>query len=143
MITDCPNAAVMPGPSARARMSEVPPGGYGTMILIGFEGHACARAAVAKASAAKPASEWMSRFMVVSVGCSSGSVAFHVIRVKGMARGHVEAVVLRAAEGEVGAALGQLDERERLALRVEHHHAIEVLRAAAQRIALAPVGFNG
>src|SRR5580704_11943050 len=49
-----------------------------------------------------------------------------------MAARHVEAVVLRATEGEVGAALRQADESERLARRVEHHHAVEVFGPALE-----------
>src|SRR5690349_7235981 len=51
-ITGWPSADCSPGESARARMSEVPPGGYGTMILIVLVGQACANAAPARASVA-------------------------------------------------------------------------------------------
>jgi hypothetical protein len=40
---------------------------------------------------------------------------------------HVEAVVLRPAEGEVGAPFREADEADRLALRIEHHDTVEIL----------------
>src|SRR5438445_434080 len=52
--TACPNVSCSLGASERARMSEVPPGGYGTMIRMGFAGQGCAQAAPARASAARP-----------------------------------------------------------------------------------------
>src|SRR5262245_15438474 len=61
---------------------------------------------------------------------SGGAVRFDVQRVQRVAARHVQAVVLRAAEGKVGAALGQANVRQRLALRAEHHHAIEILGPA-------------
>src|SRR4051812_24300023 len=54
-----------------------------------------------------------------------------------MAARHVEPVVLWAAEAQVGAALRQPDEADRLALRIEHHHAVEVLGPSFQLIHLA------
>jgi hypothetical protein len=50
---------------------------------------------------------------------------------------HIQAIVLRPAEAEIGAAFGQLDEGERLALCVEHHHAVEILRLGLELINLA------
>src|SRR5438067_685246 len=62
---------------------------------------------------------------------------FYVKRVERMGAGHVEAIVLRAAEGKIGAALRQLDKSKRLALRIEHHHAVEVFRLSFELINLA------
>ena len=55
-----------------------------------------------------------------------------------MAARHVQPVVLGPAEGQVGAAFRQLDEADRLALRVEHRHAIEFFRLACRRAVAAP-----
>src|SRR6185295_6470621 len=63
-------------------------------------------------------------------GTTDGShraVRLHIERVDRVAARHVEAVVLRAAEGEIGAALRQADMGERLAGGAEHHHAVEIL----------------
>src|SRR6266850_6944811 len=49
-----------------------------------------------------------------------------------MAARHIEAVVLRAAEGEIGAALRQADVGERLAGRAEHHDAVEIFGLALE-----------
>src|SRR5688572_2914219 len=62
------------------------------------------------------------------------SPALHALRVDveridRVARRHEQAVAQRAAEADVGAALGQLDEADRLAGRVEHLHAV-LLRVA-------------
>src|SRR6516162_8213434 len=58
-------------------------------------------------------------------------------RRKRMRRRHVEAVVLRAAESQVRAALGQVNEGDRLAFRVEHLHAVEIFRPAPELVGLA------
>src|ERR1700712_1000953 len=71
------------------------------------------------------------------------AMGFHVKRVDGMATRHIEAVVLGSAEGEVGATFRQPDEGERLALRIEHHHTVEVLGLALQLIHLAAADFRG
>src|SRR4051794_11335722 len=63
----------------------------------------------------------------------------HIERVQRMRRCHVEPVVLRSAESEVGATLRQVDEADRLALRIEHHYAVEVLRLGFERIDLAAI----
>src|SRR5437867_3489834 len=68
-------------------------------------------------------------------GTTDGShrpVRLHIERVDRVAARHIEAVVLRAAEGEVGAALRQADVRERLAGRAEHHDAVELFRLALE-----------
>src|SRR5262249_17425415 len=57
-------------------------------------------------------------------------VRLHIERVDGMAGGHIDAVVLRTAEAEGGAALWQADVGERLSFRTEHHHAVEGFRLA-------------
>ena len=44
---------------------------------------------------------------------------------------------------EVGAALGQPDERKRLSLRVEHHDAVEILGLAPQLVDLAAAHVGG
>src|SRR4051794_41714807 len=54
-----------------------------------------------------------------------------------MAARHVDAVVLRAAKGEVGAAFRQANVGERLAGGAEHHHAVEILGLALELIDLA------
>ena len=54
-----------------------------------------------------------------------------------MAAGHIASIVLRAAEAQVGAPLRQTDKADGLALRVEHHNAVEHLRFALQRKHLA------
>src|SRR4051812_45663819 len=71
------------------------------------------------------------------------AVRFHVERIERMAARHIEAVVLQAAEAQVRAALGQADEGDRLALRVEHHHAVEVFWLALQgeHLAAANIGW--
>src|SRR5438034_2026495 len=68
-------------------------------------------------------------------GTTDGShrpVRLHIERVDRVAARHIEAVVLPAAEGEVGAALRQADVRERLAGRAEHHDAVELFRLALE-----------
>src|SRR4051794_9902503 len=69
-------------------------------------------------------------------------VRFHIQRIHRVAAGHIQAIVLRSAEAEVGAAFGQLDEGERLAVRVEHHHAVEILRLALELEHLAARDFG-
>src|SRR6478735_7733842 len=71
------------------------------------------------------------------------AMGFHVKRVDGVAARHIEAVVLRSAESEVGAALRQPDEGERFTLGVEHHHAVEILRLALELEHLAAADFRG
>jgi len=71
------------------------------------------------------------------------AIGFHVKRIDGMAARHIEAVVLRSAEGEIGATLGQPDEGERLTLGIEHHHAVEVLGLALELEHLAAADFRG
>src|ERR1700730_1061909 len=66
-----------------------------------------------------------------------GAMRFHIKRIKRMGTSHVEPIVLRAAEGEIGAALRQLDKSKRLALRVEYHDAVEVFRLALKLVNLA------
>src|SRR5215213_9251302 len=66
-----------------------------------------------------------------------GAVRLNGERVERVAAGHIEAVVLRTAEAQVGAALRQPDEADRLALRIEHRHAVEVLGPSFQLIHLA------
>src|SRR3954469_17642459 len=61
-----------------------------------------------------------------------GAVRLHVERVERMAARHVEPVVLRTAEAQVRAPLGQTDEADRLALRVEDLDPVEVFRLALQ-----------
>src|SRR6266540_18501 len=61
---------------------------------------------------------------------SHRAVGLYVERVDGMAARHIEAVVLRAAEGEIGAALRQPDMGERLAGGAEHHDAVEIFGLA-------------
>src|SRR5436190_1735096 len=56
----------------------------------------------------------------------------HIERVDRVAARHVEPVVLRAAEGEVGAALRQADMGERFAGGAEYHDAVEILRLALE-----------
>src|SRR5438034_3752724 len=63
-------------------------------------------------------------------GTTDGShrpVRLHIERVDRVAARHIEPVVLRAAEGEIGAALRQADVGKRLAGGAEHHHAVEIL----------------
>src|SRR6516162_1028710 len=66
-------------------------------------------------------------------------VRLDVERIEGMRRRHIEAVALRPAEGQVRAALRQADEADRLALRIEHHHAVEIFGLALQLIDLVAV----
>src|ERR1700730_340696 len=66
-----------------------------------------------------------------------GAMRFHIKGIERMGTGHIEAIVLRAAEGEVGAALRQLDKSKRLALGVEHHDPVEVFRLALKLVNLA------
>src|SRR5687767_13565889 len=70
-------------PTARARMSEVPPGGYGTMILRGFEGQACPKAApaTAKDKAANAAAIRFKFFSSVDLGFGSRGTAFEEVEV--------------------------------------------------------------
>src|SRR6266481_1620907 len=79
------------------------------------------------------------------VSYSHRAVGFHVERIDGVAGRHVEAIVLRSAEGEIGAALRQPDVGERLAFGAEHHHAIEVFGPALEleHLAAADVGGLG
>src|SRR5687768_2123988 len=99
---------------------------------MGRCGQDCAAAAPAKARVARASRLRRSRFVMIPpsiCGCTgySGSpMALDVVRVERMAGRHVEAVVLGAAEGEIGAALRQPDEGDGLALRVEHHHAVQL-----------------
>src|SRR5689334_16323984 len=51
-------------------------------------------------------------------------------RIKRLARRHEEAVALAAAETEVGAALGERDAADGLALGREHHDAVEPFAGA-------------
>ena len=51
---------------------------------------------------------------------------FDVQRVQRMRAGHVQAVALGATELQVGAALGQPDEADWVARRIEHFYAVEV-----------------
>src|SRR6185295_107022 len=53
------------------------------------------------------------------------ALAVDVDRVDRMARGHEQPVALDPAEADVGGALGQRDEADRLAGRVEHLHAVQ------------------
>src|SRR5690349_7620995 len=66
----------------------------------------------------------------IPYGFSTSSVLraarIHVERIERVARGHEQAVALAPAEGEVGAALRQRDEADRLALRVEHLDPVEL-----------------
>src|SRR3954447_7271954 len=62
-----------------------------------------------------------------------GAVRLHGERVERMAARHIEPVVLRAAEAQIGAALRQPDEADRLTLRVEYLHAVQDLEFALQR----------
>src|SRR3954471_12713309 len=62
-MTACPQLSESFWPTARARMSEVPPGGYGTMILIGFVGHACAATTVETSAPAIASNERRHAFM--------------------------------------------------------------------------------
>src|SRR5438445_5528833 len=55
----------------------------------------------------------------------------HVERIERVARGHEQAVALAPAESEVGAALRQRDEADRLALGIEHLDPIELGAAHA------------
>src|SRR2546429_7007039 len=66
------------------------------------------------------------------VSYSNRPMRFHIQRVDRVAARHVEAVVLRAAEGEIGAALRQTDVGERLAGRAEHHDAVEIFGLALE-----------
>src|SRR6478752_7286940 len=70
-------------------------------------------------------------------------MGFHVKRIDGVAARHIEAVVLGAAEGEIGAAFRQPDESERLALGIEHHDAIKVFGLALELVDLAAANFSG
>src|SRR3954470_209400 len=74
---------------------------------------------------------------------SHRAVGLHVKRIDRMAGRHVEAVVLRSAEGEIGAALRQPDEGERFAGGVEHHDAIEVFGFALELIHPAAADLGG
>src|SRR5258708_37764393 len=60
------------------------------------------------------------------------SMRFHVERVDRVATRHVEAIVLRTAEGEIGATLRQANMSQRLAGGTEHHHTVEVFRLALE-----------
>src|SRR5438128_6337619 len=73
---------------------------------------------------------------------SHRAVRLHIERVDGVAGRHVDAVVLRAAEAEVGTALRQANEGERPALWVEDHDAIEVFGLALElkHLAAAEIG---
>src|SRR3954469_9594445 len=59
-------------------------------------------------------------------------------RVKRMAARHEEAVLLRPAKGQVGAALGKADEADRLSEGVEGHDASGALRFGGGRAVAAP-----
>src|SRR5687768_7091989 len=52
-----------------------------------------------------------------------------VQRIERRARGHEQAVAVRAAEAEVGAALGQIDAADQPAVGIEDRHAVEALLA--------------
>src|SRR6478752_3706766 len=54
-----------------------------------------------------------------------------VERIQRLARRHEQAVPLEAAEADIGGALRQRDAADRLAVRVEHHDAVEFGRAHA------------
>jgi hypothetical protein len=69
-------------------------------------------------------------------------MGFHLKGIDGVAARHVEAIVLRAAEGEIGATFRQADVGERLA---ERHQAVEVLGLALElkNLAVVDVGWLG
>src|SRR3954470_23605838 len=56
-------------PTARARMSAVPPGGDGTMNLMGLAGHACAAASVEAAASAGAAVSGFPTFFILGLSC--------------------------------------------------------------------------
>ena len=63
---------------------------------------------------------------------------FHVECVERVASGHVEAIVLGTAEGEIGTALRQPDESQGFALSVEYRDPVKVFRLAFKLVNLAP-----
>src|SRR5262245_21449321 len=65
---------------------------------------------------------------------SNRSMRLHIERIDRVAARHIQAVVLRAAERDIGAAFRQADMGERLAGGAEHHHAVEVFRLAPELI---------
>src|SRR5947209_16863080 len=71
-------------------------------------------------------------------GTSNRAARLDIERIERMAACHEQPVLLAPAEGEIGAAFGQADEADRLALRVEHHHAVEVFRLGRGRAVAAP-----
>src|SRR5665647_3865611 len=67
-----------------------------------------------------------------SFGSATGrSLGIDVEGIDGGAASHEQAVALNAAEAQVGAALGQVDAADELALGVEDGHAVEILLAHA------------
>src|ERR1035437_7600323 len=69
---------------------------------------------------------------------SDCAFCFDVKCVKRMAAGHIQTIALRTAEAQVRATLGQLDETDGLALRIEHLDAIKFFRLAVGRARAAP-----
>src|SRR5262245_65247778 len=63
---------------------------------------------------------------------SRRALRIHVERIKRMARRHEQPVAFDAAEADIGGALGQCDEPDGFAGRVENLHAV-LLRAAHAR----------
>src|SRR5580692_3210384 len=55
----------------------------------------------------------------------------HIERIERMTGRHEQTVALGAAEADIGADLGQTDAQDRLALRREHHDAVELLGPGA------------
>src|SRR5271170_4751033 len=58
------------------------------------------------------------------------ALGVHIQRIERVAGRHEQAVALDAAEAEVGAALGERDLADPLAVRIEHHDAVERRRGA-------------
>src|SRR5688500_19375416 len=62
-----------------------------------------------------------------------------VERIDRLARRHEQAVAATPAEGQVGAALRQLDAADEVAVAVVDHHAVELVRAHAPAAPQVPV----
>jgi hypothetical protein len=73
---------------------------------------------------------------------SDGAVGLDIQRVERMAARHEQAVALGAPEAQIRAALGQPDVSNALALRIEHHHAVEVGRLRLGGSRTAPPGLD-
>src|SRR5882757_10730394 len=73
--------------------------------------------------------EDVAAFAITPPSPAGRALRIHIERIERVARRHEQAVALGGAEAHVGAALGQRDEADRLAGRIEYLHAV-LLRIA-------------